>query len=195
MANENSPQIRLQVKFDGEPEQDIAISAYLFNSNGKLLASAPVVKDEVVFEQKERIAGTPRILIAPQVDGKTMPVKTIADLARMKAYEPVLNFDRQRLIQILPIPEYYWRWWCWKFCRVRGRVVKDFNFNGIVQEKAICHARINIYEVDKICFWISKVPDHIIDRIKQTFVDGPVRPKPGDPVENVAEVAGLKNIL
>jgi len=195
MANENSPQIRFQVKFDGEPEQDIALRAWLFSSNGKLLSSAPVVKEEVVFDQKEPISGTPRILIAPQVEGRITEVKNINDLARLKAYEPVINFDEKRGIRILPIPEYYWRWWCWKFCRVRGRVVKDFDFNGVLQEKAICHARINIYEVDKICFWIHKVPNHIIDRIKQSFIDGPVHPKPGDPVENMAAVASVKNIF
>ncbi|TDH26239.1 hypothetical protein EXU57_12180 [Segetibacter sp. 3557_3] len=67
--------------------------------------------------------------------------------------------------------------WQIRFCRVIGKVKKDFNIDGQLVVKPLCKARVHICEVDKVLFWLDKIPDNIILRIPDLILE-PVRVRP-----------------
>ncbi len=59
----------MPITFEGKPERPIALRAYLFNREGKLLQTADVQNDEVRFSSSFKSIGDVRIMIAPADEG------------------------------------------------------------------------------------------------------------------------------
>ena len=104
--------LRLKVSFEKEPGKEIGITAYAFNREGTLLASAPVKEGQTQLVLSEAQAKRARILIGPSLEGKREQPLSISILERLHAYEPKFIFDPQvNIHELLPIPEVYWKWW------------------------------------------------------------------------------------
>lgn len=163
-------ELTLKVGLDGKPEKDLTIVAYAFDHAGELIASAPVNKQHVQLRSNDdRVPA--RILLGPALLDKRKEVPTIDALERLRAYEPVWRYTpKQTEYDLLPIPELNWKWWWLCACRVRGRAVKPVNINGVIQDMPICHARVHICEVDPLWLIIPRLPDTIIDRIREELL-------------------------
>ena len=58
-------------------------------------------------------------------------------------------------------------WGCWlRFCVVRGTLLKRVVTGGLTVDLPVCGAEVEIYEVDPIWIILPKIPDLVIDRIR-----------------------------
>lgn len=167
----------LPVSFETKPEEDIPLLAFIFNRSGKLIEKTAVQKNSVELDTGGLNPKELRVFIAPSADKRIDDINTMSELKKFKPYEALLNFDAEGAVKILPIPTYLIKLWNLRICRIRGRVIKNFSIGIINQDRGICHARVHICEVDRLWFWINKIPDYIIKKIPE-IVDGPVRPIP-----------------
>lgn len=163
--------LKITVGLDGKPDKDIDIVAYVFDHGGRFIASAPLKGQQVQFKSKDDHVPA-RILFAPPLAEKRNDAPSIDELERMRAYEPVWRYDPKKFeYELLPIPDFNWKHWWRCACRVRGRVVKPGNVHGVIQNMPVCHARVHICEVDPLPILIPRLPDDIIDRIRDELLD------------------------
>ena len=173
--------------FEGRPETELTVVAYVFDQRGVLLASAPVKKNQVQIEIKDDGQRPSRLFFAsPSPSSSTNRDKSITldDMERLRAYEPMWSFDPRRSdYELLPIPEIHWKWWLWCSCRVRGTVVRPVDIGGEHHEMPVCHARVHVCEVDRLYLLIPRLPDDIIRRIRDELlelIEIPI-PRPPEP--------------
>ncbi len=174
--------LKLKISFEGEPGKEISVTAYAFDREGTLLASAPVKEGQTQLDLGEAQAKRARILIGPSLEGKREHPPGISMMERLHAYEPKFIFDPQTdVYELLPIPEVYWKWWLWCRCRVRGKVVKPVTIHGVTTDMPVCHARVHICEVDPLFLIIPRLPDSIIDRLRRELIIAVEQPFPWPP--------------
>ena len=77
---------------------------------------------------------------------------------------------KKNVYELLPIPDFHWKWWLWCMCRVRGRVVRPVTINGITYDMPVCHARVHICEVDPFWILVSRLPDDVIWRLRDELI-------------------------
>jgi hypothetical protein len=155
----------IPISFENKPPQDIPLIAFLFSRSGKLLEKSPVQKETVEFKTYNKNPKELRLFIAPVANKKIEDVTTVNMLEKFRPYEAVINFDPRGAITVMPIPDYLTKFWHLRMCRIRGKVIKNFTIGNISQDRAICNARVHICEVDRIWWWIHKIPDDIILKI------------------------------
>ena len=173
--------------FEGKPETELTVVAYVFDQRGALIASAPVKKNQVQIEIKDDGPRPSRLFFAspsPSVPASRDKSITLDDMERLRAYEPMWSFDPKRSdYELLPIPEIHWKWWLWCSCRVRGTVVRPVVIGGEHHEMPVCHARVHVCEVDRLYLLIPRLPDDIIRRIRDELlelIELPI-PRPPEP--------------
>jgi hypothetical protein len=164
--------LHFHVPFSGKPDDKVKVTAYAFDSNGKLIASAPVEDERAQLPLTIEQARRARIFFGPSApEGRKRQEPTLEMMKRGQAYEPVLKLDPDAEVQkVHPIPEPNWKWWLWCVCRVRGQVVRPINVGGTTQNLPVCHARVHICEVDSWPRFILRLPDSIIWRIRDEFL-------------------------
>lgn len=167
-----SQTLTIPVTFETPLKEPVPLTAYLFTRNGKLIQQVPVNKDGASFKEIPlNNLNEVRVFIAPTPKERTVVSPSIEDMERFHAYEAILNLGAKGELQILPIPYYLSKWWCFAFCRVRGTVTKNFVIDGHVQNRPICNARVHICEIDKIWWWIQRIPNDIILRIPDIVLE------------------------
>jgi len=180
--------LKFTTGFEGKPEKEMTIVAYVFDHRGTLITSATVKKGEVQLEIKNDEQRPGRLFFAapsPSLN-RDKPI-TLNDMERLQAYEPTWNFDpKKNEYELLPIPEINWKWWLWCSCRVRGKVVRPVVIGGEHHEMPVCHARVHVCEVDPLYLLIPRLPDDIIRRIRDELlelIEIPIpRPPEPDPI-------------
>jgi len=176
-GKEQRKSLLFKVTFEGQPDPSIDVTAYAFDAQGTLLASAPLKEGQTQLALADDQARSARIFFAAPPEGREKV--TLETMVRLQAYEPAWRFDpQQRVIELLPIPEYYWKWWHWCRCRVRGQVVKPVTIGGVTYDRPVCNARVHICEVDRLFWIIPRLPDDIIYRLRDELLEAIVRPWP-----------------
>lgn len=203
------PSIVLPVSFESQPDDTIQLFAYAFTRSGKLLDRQEVKNQKASFKDFGIPSQDLRFFILPaqstDLRVKLRSISTLEDMQKLQAYEPVIKWDKNNIIT-LPIPDKFPKLWRWIFCRVSGQVVKRFNVLGLNQDKGLCRARVHICEVDRIRFWIDRIPDNIILRIPDIILkpEIPIRkipiPDPGplqvfNPIKKLSLKADMFNVL
>jgi len=175
--------LEFKTSFDGKPDKTINVVAYAFDRQGTLLTSAAVKDGLAKLTLNPDQARTARIFFAPEHPHvKTEKSVTLDTMQRLQGYEATWAYDaRKRVYELLPIPEILWRWWYWCSCRVRGRVIKVETLGGVTYEKPVCHARVRICEVDRLTWIIARLPDDIIQRLRDELIWAIERPFPPIP--------------
>jgi hypothetical protein len=163
----------LDVRKDEEPPQ---LVAYVFGQNGRLLdrndldngkGSLPVPS----LKQPESL----RVVVGPPIDTEDEG-ELLAALTRLDAPELQLRSDAIKESLLIPIDRYLWRCW-FRFCTVRGKLLKRVWTGGLHVDLPVCDAEVEIYEVDPLPILLPKIPDYVIDRIRD-LVRKPWPPPP-----------------
>jgi hypothetical protein len=178
-AGAKAGNVLFKAAFDGTPEKPLEIMAYAFDHQGHLVASAPLKDGQASLPvSADALRGT-RLFFAPAPPKARDTKVTLASLARLKPYEPVWKFDpKAQSYELLPIPDFLWKWWYWCQCRVRGQVVKSVVIGGVTYDKPVCGARVHICEVDQLWWIIPRLPDPIIWRLRDELLAALERPVP-----------------
>ncbi len=174
-------------------EQPPKAVAYAFSSGGRLLAREPLNEKGTAIlsfaSAKEAMAV--RVMVGPDVPAKEAP---IAELQRRGAIERHVRIDPDiaaHAVEIVVPPD---RWRCWLFgiCWVRGTLLKRVMTGGLTVDLPVCHATVEIYEVDPFPIIIWRLPDDLIERVRDLVIkpplpfpppppDGPIGPFPPGP--------------
>src|SRR5690349_4490031 len=88
-------ELQFTISFEDQPEQPIELVAYAFDRGGELIAAAPVKEGRASLQLDERQLKHARIFFAPAPEGRDQK-PTIEDMERLRAYEPVWEFDPQQ---------------------------------------------------------------------------------------------------
>lgn len=156
----------IEAAHDGaKPPQDVAVYAY--SAGGRLLASAPLGKTGAAALElplgDEVTAAT--ILIGPRLDQPDL-----GELLRRGAHEQHVRLDPKKLEPItIPVPHDIWPCWFLGRCTVRGTVLRRTTHDGQALDLPVCGAEVEIYEVDPISVIVPRLPDHVIDAIRDAL--------------------------
>jgi len=141
------------------------VSVYAYSAGGRLLASAPVGKDgsaglEVPLGNEATAA---RILVGPILEKPDL-----GELMRRGAVEEHVRLDPQALQSVtIAIPHDIWPCWFLSRCTVRGTVLKRTTHDGRSLDLPVCGAEVEIYEVDPISILVPRLPDDVIEAIRE----------------------------
>lgn len=160
-------------------------SAYAYSKGGQLLDSKPL---DDRGDAKLRIPVTEegaavRLLIGPAVEPPELE-----QLQRRGAEERHLRLslkEPQASVSLQIDPDI---WLCWVLgrCVVRGTLLKRTVSGGVTIDLPVCHATVDVWEVDPWAILVPKFPPWIIDWIRRVIVlpDPPLPDPPGPgPVE------------
>lgn len=162
-------------KADKAPE----VTAYAFSSEGKLLAAAPV-DGQGTAALKLPLPSTVsrvRVLVGPRTDEKSADFN---DLIRRGAQEQHLRLDpkdRRLDVQLTIFPP-VWKCWLLSACFVKGNLNKRVLVGGSSVNFPVCHATVEVYEVDPLWIIIPKLPDFVIDRLRDFIINPRPIPEP-----------------
>lgn len=174
--------IMISVKILGEtkPEDLSRGAAYGFSKGGAFLAKAGLSPQGTAkLELLLPVVKTPqsiRVVIGPDVKEKV----SIGELLRLGGEESFVQIApgvTQKDLAVQVIPKLVL---CWLLsrCVVYGKVLKKTVSGGIPMELPVCDATVEIYEVDPIPILIPKLPDEIIERIRDFIIKPPPPPPP-----------------
>jgi len=154
------------------------VAAYAFTSGGKLLAK------EMVDPKGNAVLTLPggdapariRVMVGPDVD---KDAATPTELIRRGAEGRMLRIEPKDIssaVELAVIPD---TWLCWLLglCFVKGKLLKRVEREGVLVDLPVCHATIEVYEVDPFHIVIPKLPDYIIDKIRDVIIK-PFPPPP-----------------
>ena len=187
MANtENGNPERARIKVQAElvdvaaAEKRPSATAYAYSQGGKLLDSKPLSEkgEATLSVPATKDASAIRVLVGPHTDSPDLE-----DLLRRGAQEQHLRSTLKDTVAQLRIFPDIWKCWLWSACVVRGTLLKRVISGGVALNLPVCHATVDIYEVDPLPIIIWQLPDSIIDRLRQVITRPfpPIPDPPGDP--------------
>jgi hypothetical protein len=162
-----------KASLDGSPDKKLELKAYLFATDGTLIAAAPLKDGEAHFTLEESAIRRAMLAIGPAIPKERSLVEPKLDTLRhLQAHEPAWRYQRdKRVYELGRIPELYWKWWLWCRCPVKGRVVKPVGAGDVYAQLPVCNVRVHICEVDRFPWIIARLPDLEIWRLRDELLE------------------------
>jgi hypothetical protein len=172
---EPGKQTTFQVSTGERPNFKLPLAAYVYHKGQPEPSRIEIRDGKFELAMPAGGMGLPRVLIAP-MNERIEAAKPSADkLKRLGAYEPVLLRGRD-IITRIELPGPIIDIWPFCFCWVHGKVVRNSD------NRAVCHARVHICEVDRIPLWLRRLPDLDLLRLRDDLIkvlEQPPIPIPG----------------
>ncbi|MCB0547733.1 MAG: hypothetical protein KDD19_09095 [Phaeodactylibacter sp.] len=198
---------KLKAKTKSLPNELIALA---FSKQGELLASARPEGDKLYFDIKPEPLRYARVFVFPEPPGGIENI-TLAAAERLQAYEPAMQLGPDNELDLSRIPDQLIRRWLWYRCCARGRVTKRFLVDGMWQDMPVCNAIVHICEVDPILIVLPRIPDWVIERLRDVLLERiplpfpdpfpdpppfrefvPIPPQPFDIANRMRPIGGLQ---
>jgi hypothetical protein len=166
----------------GLPKGEVA--AYVFSAGGKLLETAPLdAKGGAAL--KVPVPAEPtgaRVMVGPRLEKPDL-----TELLRRGAVEAHVRLEPKEIPNVdFTIGPDIWPCWFLGRCTVPGTVLKRTIHDGEPLDLPVCGATVEIYEVDPIWVIVPRLPDHVIELIREEIV----RPHPiPDPPPEIRRLA------
>ncbi|HDK44465.1 MAG TPA: hypothetical protein ENG91_07970 [Desulfobacteraceae bacterium] len=182
---EKERSLRINVELhDLEPQQEWPeIIVYLFNRTGRLIAEAPIRADP-----DKQGSGVATVTYKGKEDEESLTVKVGPKVEELKLLAQqrlcthrLRELPRKRNILTINIAKLVWICWIKFPYHVTGTVEKQTDG----QKNPVCLGEVDIYDVDLYCF--LKLPDLVIERIRDGIIDLVLDPPPFD-------IPGLKEL-
>lgn len=164
-------------KTKSNPNELIALA---FSKQGQLLARARPDGGKLHFDLKPEQLRYARVFVFPEPPGGVEGV-TLAAAERLQAYEPAMRLGPDNELDVSRIPDSLVRRWLWQRCCARGRVTKRFHIDGVWQDMPVCNAIVHICEVDPIRIVLPRIPDWVVERLRDVLLERIPIPIP-DPI-------------
>lgn len=154
-----------------EPQPEVA--AYVFSSDGRLFASEKVKDGEKVSlripapSSRDRL----RVLVGPASEEKSANYDDLIRRGGQQQFLLVNPKDTVNELNFHVIPD-IWQCWIYKPCFVRGKLLKRVTIGGTKVEFPVCSATVDVYEVDPLHILIPRLPDEVVDRLRD-IIDRP----------------------
>lgn len=147
--------------------------AYLFTSDARLLA-----RSKLDAQGHASLVGRPalkadalRVVVGPDLPEAQA---SLEELIRRGGVEHHLNW-RDGVVELkasLTVFEPMWQCWWRSAVFVQGTLVKKALIGGTFVELPVCHATVEVYEVDPLHIVLPRLPDWVLDRIRDILVKG-----------------------
>ncbi len=194
MKTNDQKGLQFKVQFDGTPNEAITYRVIVFDRDEKPVYESPVRENNFSLPFSAEDLKGKRIFLAPYSEAR----KTTASLDALEkgnGFEvnipSVINPDEPVLVST--IPQYIWCWWLFCFCQVRGRV---FNLCGN-EYLPVYKARVHICEVDPVIWYLQKLPDYEIIKLRDDILGKIIHwhlPDPApDPFKNIRTNAATQS--
>lgn len=193
MNSKDQKELQFTVQFDETPDETIPLQAIVFDRNKSAIYQSAVNEKSFSLPFSADELKGKRIFLT-SYNQTRKPDISLESLENGKGFEVNIpafpNPDEP--IAISPIPKYIWCWWFLCFCQVRGRV-----FNRCGDEYLpVYKAKVHICEVDPVIWYIQKLPDYEVfklrDDILGKIIDWHLPDPPPDPIRNVGVGAATK---
>ena len=164
-AGGNRLRIEAEVLDVRKDDESPALVAYAFSQSGRLLGRTELKdgKAEIPTRSTKEPEAI-RIVIGPPID-QTDEGEVLATLGRLGAPERLIRPDQ--IGEVLRFPIDRGLWTCWfRFCVVRGTLLKRVTTGGLHVDLPVCGAEIEVYEVDPVLVIFPKIPDLVLERIR-----------------------------
>lgn len=203
-ADGNHLRIEAEV-LDAHPDDETPILvAYAFSQSGRLVGRTHL-KDGTaeiptpLTKEPEAV----RVVIGPPID-RSDEGEVLSALVRLGAPERLIRPDQIGTVLRFPIDRGLWGCW-FRLCVAHGMLLKRVTTGGLHVDLPVCDAEIEIYEVDPVPVIFPKIPDLVLERIRdvvrkpwppppppeERFLYGvPFPPMPPGPGPDLAEFLG-----
>jgi hypothetical protein len=152
----------LDVRADEKPP---ALFAYTFARSGRLLARTELKEGKGELQVPElKEPENVRVLIGPPIESEESQT-VLSTLMRLNAPDIAVRSDQISEAIRFPIDRDLWLCW-FRFCVVRGTLLKRTTTGGLHVDLPVCGAEVEIYEVDPILVIFPKIPDLQLERIR-----------------------------
>lgn len=157
-----------------------ASAAYAYSAGGRLLAHGDVDPKSGQATLQLPAASEPtgvRVLLGPPPPQGEKP--DLEELLRRGAVERHLRLQPGRELPPLELEIFPDTWRCWLLglCVVKGTVLKRVVRDGIPVDLPVCHAKVEIHEVDPLYLILPRLPQWVIDRLRDV-ITGRIPPIP-----------------
>jgi hypothetical protein len=162
---------------DTESRDTPDVHAYVFTRGGRLLAHSQVARGKVELPvEAATVPQSIQVVVGPQVeDDRT----SVGELLRRGASRRYLRLEpRGDLVVDFVIPQLEWLCWLLSICSVNGTLTKSFERDGISVTAPVCGADVEVYEVDPWPLLVAKIPDAILERVRDVILGGPLPDPP-----------------
>ncbi len=174
--NSENIQIKVTAKMAGlgAEEKWPEMAVYLFNRFGELAAKKPLTKKgkengEAVFDFEGK---SEQLLVKL---GPDLHERELHKLERRKPFkEKVTAILGEENKLVLEVPEPFWKYWFMVPYIVKGNVLGSLNGENV----PVCYGKVEIYDVDPTYWCILKLPDPVIERVRDAIIDVIVDPPP-----------------
>lgn len=176
--NEEGGRLRVEAEvLDVRKDDEVpALVAYAFSQSGRLLGRTELKEGRAeIPTPSTKEPETVRVVIGPRIDDEDEG-KILSALVRLGAPERLIRPDQMREVLRFPVDRDLW--WCWlRFCVARGTLLKRVTTGGLPVDMPVCGAEIEVYEVDPVSVIFPKIPDLVLERIRD-LVRKPWPPPP-----------------
>lgn len=179
--------VSIQLRDAGADAKTPPAVAYAFTSSGHYISQASV-DDKGRATLKVPASKTMRelrIVAGPATEGDDPP--SLSELTRRGARERFVRLadDGKAEPVHFQIPANLWRCWI-RFCEVEGKLLKRVLTGGLPVDMPVCHAQVQIWEVEPIEILVPRLPDLEIEKLREVILNPhggvvPVNPNPPDP--------------
>jgi hypothetical protein len=163
----------------GLPKGEVV--AYLYSAGGRLLHSEPL-DEKGAAGLKVPVPSEPaaaRLLIGPRLEKPDL-----SELLRRGAFEEHIRLDPRELAPVeVSIAPDIWPCWFLGLCVAKGTVLKRTLHDGEPLDLPVCGAEVEIYEVDPIWIIIPRLPELVLEDIREVLL-GKI-PIPDPPPEQI----------
>ncbi|MBC6994891.1 hypothetical protein QWY85_19230 [Neolewinella lacunae] len=161
---------------------DQPLIALAFDRKGQLLAKGEIDEGVAHFKLKPAELRSSRVFVLPEPDdGLPLESLSLEQIADLTTFEPRLNLTDDGGVRLGIIPESLTEIWLWKRCCVRGRITNRASVEGSLETYPVCNATVHICEVDRIRFWIERIPEDLLDRLRYGLIERIPVPQPPVP--------------
>jgi hypothetical protein len=167
----------VRVTLTDRPPELKTVVAYAFSQGGTLLALQALDKEggAQLSLPVGKEAQSVRLVLGPEIDKELLDVGEVLRRGGVDRHVTVRP-DIERLPpQLFEVGPDRWQQWLGRFCVVNGTLNKRVVSGGIPLELPVCHAAVDIYEVDSWPLIIPQLPDIDIARLRE-IIDGPWPP-------------------
>jgi hypothetical protein len=167
MKSDDQTGLQFYVQFDEAPDKPMSLQVVVFDRSKNVIYQSEVNENSFSLPFAADELKDKRIFLAANIPDRKNEL-TVETLEKGNGFEvnlpPIIN--PAETIKLNPVPKYIWSWWWFCVCHVRGRV-----FNRCGNEYLpVYKARVNICEVDPVIWYIRKLPDDEIFKLRDDIL-------------------------
>ncbi|MBS1747678.1 MAG: hypothetical protein JST21_16060 [Bacteroidetes bacterium] len=167
MKSNDQRGLQFKVQFEGTPTEAINYQVAVFDRDKNVTYQSLVNDNSFSLPFSSEDLKGKRIFLAPFSQDRKNEL-SLDNLDKGNGFEVnlPLKINPDEPVLISPIPEYIWCWWWYCLCQVRGRV---FNWCGN-EYLPVYKARVHICEVDPIIWYLQKLPDYEVYKLRDDIL-------------------------